>query len=83
MTNFQIPFSVYVAGAIFGGVLMIVSLVTLFIQPTNVAQYAQNNVAQPQLLKSYTGMGGGYVWVTPTPCVVSGYEVNVDSCTAR
>ncbi len=83
MSNFHIPISVYIAGTIFGGVLMIVSLITLIVQPANVAQYAQNNAAQPQLLKYYTGVGGGYILVTPTPCVVSSYEVNADSCTAR
>lgn len=79
MINFQIPISVYIAGAIFGGVLMIVSLVTLFVQPANVAQYAQNNVVQPQLLKYYTGRDGGYILVTPTPGVpvVSDYVVTI------
>lgn len=83
MTDFKLPSFVYLAGAIAGAVMVITSLVMLIAQPGsagNVAQYAQNNAQQPQLLKYYTGADGGYVWVTPTPCVVSSYVVTADSC---
>lgn len=75
MTNFQLSTPVYVAGAIVGAVMVLTSIVVLFVQPANV-QYVQNSVVRAVPVEH----AGGYVWVTPTPCVVSSYVVTADSC---
>lgn len=68
MTNFQFSTPVYIAGAVFGFVLIIVSLAVLLVRPADVAQYAQNSVTRAVV-----------VVVTPTPIVpvVSDYTVIV------
>lgn len=83
MQRLNISTPIYIAGAIFGLVMVVTSLVFLFVQPSDVAQAAQNNVGQPVLLKYYTGIDGGYYWVTPTPCVVSDYVVRADACQGK
>ena len=79
MSNIQLSTPVYIAGAIVGFVLIVVSLAVLLVRPADVAQMAQNNAVQSvQPQRFYTGMDGGYILVTPTPIpITSDYVVVV------
>lgn len=67
MNNFQFSTPVYIAGAIVGFVLIVVSIAVLLVRPSDVVQ-AQNSVTRAVV-----------VVVTPTPGVpiVSDYTVIV------
>ncbi len=45
MTNIQLSTPVYIAGAVFGFVLIVVSLAVILVRPADVAQMAQNNIS--------------------------------------
>lgn len=88
MTNFQLSTPVYITGAIVGAVMVLTSIVVLFVQPADVAQMAQNNVARVMVVTPtpnvviWLDANGNYqvAVATPTPCLVSSYVVTADSC---
>lgn len=66
--NIQFSTPVYIAGAIVGFVLIVVSLAVIIVRPADVAQYAQNSVTRAVVVAA-----------TPTPGipVVGDYVVTV------